>query len=222
MKKILALGLAASLASPLSASAGIVNWTNWSGWSGAPTGTTSQNGNNIFVTYTGETLGVDYGAYIYDVPSSFTNAEVENTPGANGTLDLSGGNATINTFHFSSPVINPYLDLFSVGQWGVPVRFNFLNNATPEILVQGTGHWGGGLLQPNGVDSVIGYEGNGLLKFTGTFTDISFITPDYEYYYGATVGVADRATSVPESNSWVLLLIGLGAVALIARRRSQA
>jgi hypothetical protein len=217
MKKILALSFVASLAIPLSASAGIVNWTNWSD---ASSGTTSQNGNNISVTYTGETLGVDYGAYIYDVPSSFTNAEVSNTPGANGTLDMSGGGDTrINTFHFSSAVINPYLDLFSIGQWSVPVRFNFLN-ATPEILSQGTGHWGGGLLQSNGVDSVIGYEGNGLLKFTGTFTDISFITPDYEYYYGATVGVADRATSVPESNSWGLLLIGLGAVALIARRRS--
>jgi len=213
MKKLLALSLIASLLLPLSASAGIVNWTNWSNSS---TGTTSQNGNSITVTYTGETYGVDYASAIFDdVPSSFTNAEVSNTPGSNGTLLMHGGSPQVlNTFHFSSAVINPYINLFSVGQGNVPVEFNF-TNATPEILAQGAGHWGGGSLTQSG-NLITGLEGNGLLKFTGTFTEISFYTPLYEYYYGATVGLADKV-SVPEPTSLGLMLMGV--LAVFARRR---
>jgi hypothetical protein len=213
MKKLLALSFAASLLISLSASAGVVNWTNWSNSS---TGTTSQNGNSITVTYTGETYGVDYDPAIFnDVPLSFTNAEVSNTPGNNGTLLMHGGNAQVlNTFHFSSAVINPYINLFSVGQSYVPVEFNF-TNATPEILAQGAGHWGGGSLTQSG-NLITGLEGNGLLKFTGTFTEISFYTPLYEYYYGATVGLADTV-SVPEPTTLGLML--MGALAVFARRR---
>jgi hypothetical protein len=213
MKKLLALSLVASLMLPLSASAGLVNWTSWSDSS---TGTSSQNGNNITVTYTGEVFDVSYDPSIFDdVPTSFTNAEVSNTPGSNGTLLMQGGGSQIlNKFIFSSAVIDPYINLFSVGQWSVPVEFNF-TNATPEILAQGAGHWGGGLLQQSG-NIITGYEGNGLLKFTGTFTEISFYTPLYEYYYGGTVGLADKV-NVPEPTTLSLMLIA--AAAFFARRR---
>ncbi len=217
MKKILALSIAAALVSPLAANAAtnVVNWTNWSSSS---QGLTSQAGSAISVTYTGETIGVDYNAYIYDRPSSFTSAEVSNTPGTNGTLLMRGGGATrINTFHFSRPVTNPYMNVFSVGQNSVPVAFNFQNNATFTILAQGAGHWGGGSLTQVSPSSFVGREGNGLLRFNGTFTDISFITPNYENYYGATVGVA----AVPEPETYGMMLAGLGAMALIARRRKQ-
>jgi hypothetical protein len=213
MKKLLALSLVASLMVPLSASAGLVNWTSWSNSS---TGTSSQNGNNITVTYTGETFGVSYDPAIFDdVPTSFTNAEVSNTPGSNGTLLMQGGGSQIlNKFTFSSAVIDPYINLFSVGQWSVPVEFNF-TNATPEILAQGAGHWGGGTLTQSG-NTITGNEGNGLLKFTGTFTEISFYTPLYEYYYGGTVGLADKV-NVPEPTTLSLMLIA--AAAFFARRR---
>jgi len=213
MKKLLALSLAASLLIPLSASAGIVNWTNWSNSS---TGTTSQNGNSITVTYTGETFGIDNDAAIFnDVPSSFTNAEVSNTPGKNGALLMQGGaTQVLNTFRFSSAVINPYINLFSVGQPSIAVQFYF-TNATPEILAQGAGHWGPGSLTQSG-NLITGSEGNGLLKFTGTFTEISFYTPIHEYYYGGTIGLAD-SVSVPEPTTLSLML--MGALAVFARRR---
>jgi hypothetical protein len=102
-----------------------------------------------------------------------------------------------------------------VGQAGVPVSFNFLNNVTFSILSEGAGNWGGGCLLRTAL-RLRGWEGNGLLKFHGTFTDILFTTPDYEFYYGATVGaLADMAVppiAIPELGTFALILTGLGMV----------
>jgi len=194
------------------------NWTHWtSSAPGSIGGNFTQGSHTINVIYTGNAFGVDYGSHIYNVPASFTSAEVTNTPGTNGTLLMAGGTSEINTFHFSQAVVNPIIDLFSVGQGGVPVTFNFLNDATFSILSQGAGNWGGGLLTQSG-SSVTGWEGNGLLQFHGTYTDISFTTPDYEFYYGATVGAIN---AVPEPATYMLVLGGLGLIAWTTRRRKQ-
>ena len=194
----------------------------WANWSSDTVGTFVQNGNTVTVTYSGPGGPVDHSAYIYDVPSSFTNAVVTNTPGTNGSVIMVGGNASVNTFHFSQAVLNPVIDLFRVGQSGVPVRFNFLGGVSFVVGAQGSGHWGGGSLVQSG-NSVIGLEGNGLLQFTGSYTDISFTTPDYENYDGGTVGaMSDVAAAVPEPETYALLLAGLGAIGMVARRRKPA
>ncbi|WP_229258757.1 PEPxxWA-CTERM sorting domain-containing protein [Duganella flavida] len=216
MKGLKKAGLALALIAPLQVfAADTVNWTKWDN---ASTGQFMFGMTNVTVTYTGETFGMDTSAYIYDVPSSFTNAEVTNTPGSNGTILMSGGGPyVVNNFHFSSPVTNPYLDMFSVGQGGVPVSFVFQNGSF-TILAQGSGHWGGGTLTQSGM-TVTGVEGNGLLKFSGTYTDISFITPNGEYYYGATVG--GMVSGVPEPATYAMLLAGLGLTGALARRKNK-
>lgn len=215
MKTLTQALLALAIAAPLQANAGTVDWAHWQS---DLTGTMTQGSQLINVSYTGENLGVDYGAYIYDVPGSFTNAEVTNTPGGNGTIDMQGGGERLNTFHFDHPVVNPYIDLFSVGQGGTPVRFVFqVNGSDLSILAEGTGHWGGGTLVQSG-NTVTGVEGNGLLKFNGTYSSISFYTPDHEYYYGATVGVL---AAVPEPATYGMLLAGMGMLAVLARRRKD-
>jgi len=201
MKAVLALALAA----PLQVfAADTVDWAHWSNVNNA---TLTQNGQLVHVTYTGDNAGLDLNAYIYDHPASFTNADVTNTPGSNGTIDMVGGKQTVNVIHFDHPVVNPYMDVFSVGRGGLPVSFVFLN-ADVSILSQGAGHWGGGTLTQSG-NTITGQEGNGLLKLTGTYTEIDFQTPNLESYYGATVGVALTAP-VPEPASWGMLLSGLG------------
>ncbi len=111
--------------------------------------------------------------------------------------------------------------MFSVGQGGVPVSFNFQDGLTYTLLSQGAGNWGGGSLSPASGSSIVGYEGNGVIKFTGTFTDIRFTTPNYEYYYGATIGVSEVA-AVPEPSSYAMLVAGLGLLGWAMRRRQLA
>ena len=213
MKKYTALMIGLVMIAPVPAMAA-ATWTSWTSTDSSTTA--SGNIGAITVTYTGSTFGIDYNANIYDVPSSFTSGSITNTPGTNGTLLMTGGTTDANTFHFSTPILNPIVDLFSVGQGGVPVTFNFLGGSTAfSILSQGTGHWGGGSLIQSG-NSVTGIEGNGLIQFTGTYTDISFTTPNNEYYYGATVG------SVPEPETYALFMAGLGVMGFIARRRKNS
>ncbi|RFP24094.1 PEP-CTERM sorting domain-containing protein [Duganella sp. BJB488] len=218
MKKIMKAAWTLALAAPLAASA-VTPTVSWTAWVNAGSGSLTQNAQTINVTYTGDTIGLDYSSNIYDVPSSFTNAEVTNTPGSNGTILMTGGNATVNHFHFSQAVVDPYIDMFSVGQSGVPVSFVFQNGSF-TILSQGAGHWGGGTLVSSGL-TVTGYEGNGLLKFSGTYTDISFVTPNSEYYYGATVGAA-ITSPVPEPESYAMLAAGLGLLGAVVSRRKAA
>ncbi|MDQ3186373.1 MAG: PEP-CTERM sorting domain-containing protein [Pseudomonadota bacterium] len=219
MKRNLALIIGVMLTTPVQAvPIDTASWTNWtSSVPGSISGNFTQGSDTINVTYTGNVFGVDYGSHIYNVPASFTSAQVTNTPGTNGTLLMTGGTSEINSFHFSQAVVDPIIDLFSLGQAGMPVTFNFLNDAAFTILSQGAGNWGGGLLTQSG-SSVTGWEGNGLLQFHGTYTDISFTTPNYEYYYGATVGATN---AVPEPATYALILGGLVLIAWTARRRKQ-
>lgn len=217
MKKILSLAIAASLA-PLSAlAADSVSWTNWATMN---SGSLTQNSNVIAVTYAGDAFDVDHSSYFYNVPSSFTSAEVTNTPDGAGSIRTSGGTPTVNHFHFSQAVIDPYMVIFSAGQAGVPVSFNFSGVSAGQItlLSGGPGNWGGQALTQSGT-SIWGEEGNGTLKLTGSFTDVYFTTPQSEFYYGFSIGAAIAA--VPEPATYGMLAAGLGLLGLMARRRKQ-
>ncbi|SCY31846.1 PEP-CTERM protein-sorting domain-containing protein [Nitrosospira sp. Nl5] len=195
---------------------GTVSWALWSG----PNATFTQNSDTIDLTYTGQWNSIDTNAsYFNTVPASFTSPEVTNTPGANGAIHMVGGTSEVNTLHFSQPVVDPVIAVYSVGRTSAPVTFNFLDDPTFVIASQGAGYWGGGTLTQSG-NSVTGLEGNGLLQFTGSYTDISFTTPDSESFYGFTVGA--MATVVPEPETYAMLLAGLGLMGFLTRRRKAS
>jgi hypothetical protein len=148
-------------------------------------------------------------------------------------VGLEGGAAYTETIHFSTPVADPIFAVWSLGAPSTAASFTF--TASEPFTVQGGGpsfEYGGTPLFITG-ENVEGNEGDGIIQFNGTFSSITFTTPQYEDYYAFTIGEDQTLTSqlpgngpspVPEPTT--LSLLGLGLVALpivhsrLARRRS--
>lgn len=176
----------------------LISWVDWtSAMVGNPGGSVSGSinvgGTTIQVTYSGEVFnqtqtngpGTDY----YIPVSTYTNSAVPNPP-TNGMITVVGGNSTVDTIIFSSPVTNPIIAIVSLGSPGTQVGFNFLSSFT--ILATGPGYWGGGTFLTAFGNSVEGNESDGLIQFTGTFSALSFtVSGTDSYYSGFTVGVAN-------------------------------
>ena len=60
-----------------------------------------------------------------------------------------------------------------------------------------------------------------MLQFSGSYTDISFIAPNHEYFYGGSVGAMSNVNAVPEPETYALMLAGLGVMGFVARRRKS-
>jgi hypothetical protein len=185
----------------------LTNWTNWTTNTGiTETGSLIQNSKSIDVTYTGNHFNVQHWSAPYGSPYPYyVNATVSNTPGSNGQIQMAGGTQQLNTIHFSQPVINPIIDVISIGSSGTPVNINFLNNPTIALLsVDGSSLV---LQDPN----LTGREGNGVLQFIGSYQDISFIAPNYENWYGFTVGALATDSSTPTPTPAVLNITATSA-----------
>jgi len=130
----------------------------------------------------------------------------------------------VNTVTFTTPVVNPILAIWSLGQPGVQARFQF--PAGQPFAIQGGGpnsEFGGASIFAGGscpALTVCGNEGNGVVQLTGTFSSISWTNPIFEGYYAFTIGVAGvDGPSVPEPAT--LALLGGGLLAAAYRRRAR-
>ena len=197
-------------------------WTNWTAattgdTNGTATGTLNVTGHSpVTVSYTGDVVfaQINGAGTNYWLPTSFyTSPAVPNAPPDSDIIALTGGSTTgLNTLTFSAPVLNPVLTLYSLGNPNLPVNYIF---NSPFDLVSHVGT----LTQPS-PNVLHGQEGDGTLRFDGTFTSISWTVPQYEYFHGFTVGVA---SPVPEASTTVslglLLALGLGGLVIAARRK---
>lgn len=149
-------------------------------------------------------------------PTWADGVKVANAPAASdGILNLFGGTANVNTLSFSTPVVDPVLAIWSLGQGGMQARFDFIG-ATPVLVAGGANtEYGGSSISISG-NSVSGSEGNGTVMFTGTYSSLSWTNPVYENWYGFNVGMT---AAVPEPESYALALAGLAIIGLFARRR---
>lgn len=208
-----------------------IAWTSWSsGTSGSPgsaTGTlTSSLYGTITVSYSGQTSGLltDYPSW--KPTSTFTGGVVGNAPPASdNAVGIEGGVAYTETITFSTPVADPIFAVWSLGAPGTSASFDF--SSGEPFTVQGGGgsaEYGGTALYISGED-VEGNEGNGIIQFDGTFSSITFTTPEHENYYAFTIGEDDTLTSNPTGpgvtpEPGTLSLLGLGLLALpFARSR---
>ena len=181
----------------------------------------------VIVTYTGDVAnptqinnsGTDYYS---NYSSVYTNSVVSNIPGVVDVIALQESPAFTNTITFSRTLLNPVLDLVSLGGGG-NISYNFDQAFT--ILSQGRGYFGGcsTCLSADSTNTILsGTEGYGVVEFTGNVSSITWTTTGNEYWNGFTVGALDIAPSTtPEPGTWMFLLSS-APIAFLARRKLQA
>jgi hypothetical protein len=228
-----ALALALCAASAPLAHADTIAWTTWTSAvagnasPGSATGTvTSALYGTINVTYSGQNSGLLIGYPSWGPTATFTGGVVGNAPpAANNAIQIEGGQTYSETITFSTPVADPIFAIWSLGSGSTPAFFDFSAADPFNVLGGGSSNeYGGSGLVKSGT-SIYGSEGNGIVQFIGTYSTITFTTPDYEGYYALTFGEDDTLTSSPPPAGPVpepatLSLLGLGLAALpFARSR---
>lgn len=116
-------------------------------------------------------------------PGTHISAEVPNLPDTTDILRLEGDPGTTYTVTLSAPVVDPIMLIHSLGNpWaGGTRRYDF---DSPFSIVSQNGNLG----QEPG-DVLTGAEGNGTIKFLGTFQTFSWTMPVSEYWHGFTFAV---------------------------------
>ncbi len=197
-----------------------VDWVDWTSRTTATQilGTITSGVTSVGVQYDG---AIDFAQIVpaapidYWVDFGYTQGVVNRPTGKDIIALNDGGPKTIT---FSQAVIDPYLAFTS---W----NGNTVNFSAPfSIVSQGAGYWGNGSFVPNmASDGFFGSgEVHGVLKFSGTFTSLSF-TDSSENWHGFTVGIGGVSDGgVPEPTTWALMILGIGSVGAVMRRRRPA
>jgi hypothetical protein len=209
---------AVSLLGTASANAAFIDWTMWT--SSTPGGTATGSTGTVGVSYAGEIESLMANYPSWTPTSTYVGGIVGNAPPqAGGIIQLFGGpGGPIDTITFSHPVTDPVMAIWSLGQGGEPASFMF-SALDPFVIVAGgpSIEYSGGPITSCPVNGVCGAEGNGTIEFLGTFSSISWTNPQFENWYGFTVGVA----STPLPSTWTMLIAGFIALGFFAYRGTK-
>ena len=214
MNRVLNLLCPGLLALCLEAQAVTVSWVDWtSANTSSATGTMTFGSTTVTVNYSGQLIGsqTSGGTNYWSPTTAYLQGEVTNAPPTPDILQMS--TAVSRSLTFSRPVTDLYFAYVSLNGNG----FVFSQDFT--IVSQGTGYWGTGTATKSspaaGQYALTGTSGepHGLIKFTGSFSSLSWTSNSNENWYGFTV-----AAAVPEPGTGALLLIG---VTTLLKRRNR-
>ncbi len=223
-----------------------IAWTDWNaatvGAPGSAEGSLTADGLTVGVHYTGEVQsaqinGMGEYRYVQPIPGmeAYTSAAVDNAPATSDIIMLSGGMGTVNRFAFDNPLIDPVLIIVGMGLFSA-APFTWRFNAPFTVLSSGFGYWGMGEmgLTDIGGNVLAGQEAHGAIRFTGTYSSISFTAPQHDAdWEGITLGAAGVALpapppdggslpAAPEPGGMALFVLGLALIGATGRRRFYA
>lgn len=222
LSRLLASAALLALPSALSAQ----SWTNWTSRSapGSPLDTVRGT-----LTFGSQTVGVRWTgtSYFTQLNNSGTNFWTPLAAFSTGTVTgpttsdiIALGVPSRNFLLFDAPVTDLFMAVNSLGQGGLPVTYQFDKSFT--IVKDNSGapcpYWGCGALTGSGTSTLQGYEGSGIIQFSGSITSLSWDS-NAEFWHGFTVGANDITSTVPEPSTWALFGTGLVAVGFLRRRR---
>lgn len=196
------------------ANAAQVLWTNWG--DGTSLGTITPLG--MTVSYSGEAQSLISWYPSWEPVSTFSGGTVDNAPPqSGGIIWLDGGTSTLSTISFSTPVVNPVMAIWSLGDFDTQASFVFSDNQPFTIQSGGPDIvYGGSSILVSG-NTVYGSEVYGTIQFQGTYSQLTWTNPQYEHWYGFTVG-APAAVPIPAA----MWLFGSGLLGLLGMVRRKA
>lgn len=197
-------------------------WTDWTSTtplSAAPEVVVGDL-DGVTVTYVGQlnpgAVIVSTSSYWNNHPTTYTSPLVTTPPLLGDLLRFTGGAGTgEHVITFSAPIDDPVLAVLSLGSYGIGAQMDF--DAPFVIENVGPGAFGNGTLTMLPGNVLEGREGNGLIRFPGTFTELRFTTPVAESWSGLTVGMAGSigvrscGGAVPNSTGEVALIVATGS-----------
>ncbi|MBK8094782.1 MAG: fibro-slime domain-containing protein [Verrucomicrobiaceae bacterium] len=178
------------------------SWIDWKSANvslGTASGVIAEATPNVTeVEYSGEIFFAQTGALgepNYWVPATpYLSTLVSNAPPASDIMALKGGINKTQRVRFARPVKDPVMAIVSLGG-AIPVIYNF---SVPYVLVStGRGYWGNGSFQKVGFTELRGHEGHGLIRFEGTFSEISWTSTGPENWHGFSFGLNDAYLESP-------------------------
>ncbi len=215
----------------LPAHAQVVN--SWVTWTGAPSSyplTTGPGGSveyataasgSLFDPTTSQTLSVSLngeiaswsefnnptGTNMWNFPATYLSDSVTTLPPRGNFITYTGYSGRTNTLTFSSPVTNLLMSIASLGG-GNPGSYKF---SRPAVVVSsGPGNFGNGPFYMESVNTIYGWEGNGMIQFPGTFQRLSWTAPSPEIYSIYNVGITNTGVGGAGNTSYWSVSSGLG------------
>jgi hypothetical protein len=211
--------------------ASTIDWTTWTSLPNSTTvdGTLTVGSTPVSVIYTGEVAFVQLngtGTNYFQPATTFTAPPtVDNAPPSD--IIAIDGTATTHTITFGAPVMDPIMEIVSLGEPGIGTMYDFslAPGQSMSIVNQGPSSSFGGCntcLSLSGT-TLTGHEGDGILQFTGDFTSLSWTGANPEFWNGITFGVVGLAVTnaTPEPLSGAYLLFAGAAWFFVARLRSK-